>query len=251
METINIKKKIKEKILVIEFIKFIIFSLLIVVLSKYLLVPALNNISKGMLLEARKAGNIAGIATSIPELLTVTFSAIAGLMSTSIYNILSSNIINLIQYIFAIFLNKNQKYLSNKVVRISLVIIIVTIIIPLFVLLLKIKLSFNLVIIFILLFILLWYINSNAHKIYMSKKEERYKQKDKKTIYTKEEIKKDIKLVLINIIYVILIGIALYVIGELLSQSLTKLSIQFNLPEWVLGILLRSNYKYTRINYIY
>ena len=83
--------------LIFEFLKFIVFSLGIVIISKYLLVPILRKISTILNLSARARGNIAGFATSVPELLTVCFSASSGLIGTSIYNILSSNTINLIQ----------------------------------------------------------------------------------------------------------------------------------------------------------
>ena len=102
--------------LILEFIKFIIFSLGIVTISKYMLVPVLRKISVALKLSAKASGNIAGFATSVPEFLTVSFSAASGLIGTSVYNILSSNIINLIQYIFAIYLNKNQKFLRNRAI---------------------------------------------------------------------------------------------------------------------------------------
>ena len=83
--------------LILEFLKFIIFSLGIVIISKYMLVPVLRKISIALKLSPKASGNIAGFATSVPELLTVSFSAASGLIGTSVYNILSSNIINLIQ----------------------------------------------------------------------------------------------------------------------------------------------------------
>ena len=81
--------------LILEFVKFIIFSLGIVTISKYMLVPVLRKISIALKLSPKASGNISGFATSVPELLTVSFSAASGLIGTSVYNILSSNIINL------------------------------------------------------------------------------------------------------------------------------------------------------------
>ena len=60
-----------------------------------MLVPVLRKISIALKLSPKASGNIAGFATSVPELLTVSFSAASGLIGTSVYNILSSNIINL------------------------------------------------------------------------------------------------------------------------------------------------------------
>ena len=85
-----------------EFLKFIIYSGLIVLISKFVLVTTLRKLAESMQLKSKTVGNIAGIATSIPELLTVTISSANGLFSATIFNVLSSNIINFIQYIFAI-----------------------------------------------------------------------------------------------------------------------------------------------------
>ena len=95
--------------LLIEIIKFLIYSIVIVVISKYALVRILRKLGKLLKLKSKVIGNIAGIATSIPELLTVSFSALTGLIETSVYNIISSNVINLIQYSAAVILNNNQK----------------------------------------------------------------------------------------------------------------------------------------------
>ena len=103
----------------IEIIKFFIYSLLIVLISKYILVKILRKLAESLNLSAKAVGNIAGIATSIPELLTVSFSALAGLIGTSIYNIISSNVINSIQYAFSIYINKNQKKIRKKEIRIE------------------------------------------------------------------------------------------------------------------------------------
>lgn len=225
--------------LFLELSKFIILSLGIVGIAKYLLVPVLRKISQLLELGPKASGNIAGFATSVPELLTVAFSASAGFISTSIYNILSSNIINLIQYIFSIYLNKNQKYISNKAIKIDLVLVLITIIIPLILLGFNIELNSNIVIVFVLLLSLFYYINYNSHKLYLKKEEQEILEeeiKDEEREYRFKRKKK--KTVILYWIYLILIAIALYVIGELLSASLTNLSNIFRFPEIILGILL-------------
>ena len=84
--------------MLIEIIKFMIYSILIVGISKYILVKVLRKLSENLNLKPRTIGNITGIATSVPEFLTVSISSFKGLMGTSIYNIFSSNLINLLQY---------------------------------------------------------------------------------------------------------------------------------------------------------
>ena len=225
--------------LLIELVKFIILSLGIVALSKYLLVPVLRRISQLLELGPKASGNIAGFATSVPELLTVIFSAASGLISTSIYNILSSNVINLIQYIFSIYLNKNQKHLNSKAIKIDLLLVIITILIPIFLVVSNIEINTNLVIIFIILLAVFYYINYNSHRLYLEKEQQEILQEEIEE--EKEEYrfkKKNKKTVILYWIYLIFITVGLYIVGELLSKSLTNLSNIFALPETVLGSLL-------------
>lgn len=225
-----------------EIIKFLLYSFAIVIVAKYLLVPTLRKLSELFNLGPKAAGNIAGIATSVPELLTVSFAAYAGFIETGIYNVLSSNIINLAQYLGAIYINKNQKYIRNKAIRIDIIMVIITIIIPAFMVVSKIKVNMLTVIFFVILLCLFYYINLNVHKLYLRKQDEQI-DKEENSKYTQEEelIKKGSKRgmqIIINIVYIIFIAIALYLIGNLLSDSLTNLSITFRLPDLVLGIAL-------------
>ena len=225
-----------------EIIKFLLYSFAIVIVAKYLLVPTLRKLSELFNLGPKAAGNIAGIATSVPELLTVSFAAYAGFIETGIYNVLSSNIINLAQYLGAIYINKNQKYIRNKAIRIDIIMVIITIIIPAFMVVAKIKVNMLTVIFFVILLCLFYYINLNVHKLYLRKQDEQI-DKEENSKYTQEEelIKKGSKRgmqIIINIVYIIFIAIALYLIGNLLSDSLTNLSITFRLPDLVRGIAL-------------
>ena len=214
--------------IILEFIQFIIFSTLIVVISKYLLVTVLRKLSKQLKLSSRTTGNIAGIATSVPELLTVSFSAFTGLIEISSFNIISSNIINFIQYLISIFINKNQNILSNKALKIDIIMIIFTILLPL--VLINVQKDISIIPAFILLFVLFYIINKNAHKLYLSKV--------RTTIEKEEQVKTNKIQIGLNFIYLILIAILLYLIGSLLSNTLTNLCIKFNIPEFILGVLL-------------
>ena len=86
----------------IEIIKFIIYSSLIVIISKYILVKTLRKLAESLNLKAKIIGDISGYATSVPEFLTIITSSLSGLYTTGIYNILSSNVINFVQYISSI-----------------------------------------------------------------------------------------------------------------------------------------------------
>lgn len=221
--------------MVIEIIKFMVYSLLIVAISKYILVKVLRKLAESLDLKPHTVGNVAGIATSMPEFLSVTFAAISGLISTSIFNILSSNVINLVQYIFSIFLNKNQKILGNIALRIDLIMTAITIVIPAVLVVAQVEVNISIVPVFIILFILFYYININAHKVYLHKEE----QKANEIIEKEEKFVRGKKKVIVRYsIYLLLTGIALFVVGNLLSGVLERLCIEFNIPEFIVGIAL-------------
>lgn len=219
----------------LEIIKFLIYSFLIVIIAKYILVKVLRKLAESLNLSAKAVGNIAGIATSVPELLTVSFSAFAGLIGTSVYNIISSNIINFVQYTFSIYINKNQKNIRNKAIKIDLILVLLTILIPLVILWLKIEISVSIIPIFILLFLLFYFINHNAHKLYLKKQD---KQMEEEIEKEKKWIKGKIKLTVKYSLYLLITSVALYIIGNALSTSLENLANYFNLPEILLGIAL-------------
>lgn len=221
--------------MVVEIMKFVLFAVLIVVISKYILVKLLRKLAEALNLSAKTVGNVTGLATSVPELLTVSFSAFAGLGATSIYNIISSNVINLVQYVLAVILNKNQKQLSNQGIKIQLILVGFTILIPIFMVVAQIDIGMNFVPIFIFLFILFNYINSNVHKLYLKKQD--------KNIYKEiEEEKKWVKgkasIITKYSIYLTFTTIALYLIGNRLSIVLENLAQKFNISEFLIGITL-------------
>ena len=220
--------------LILEFLKFIFYTTIIVLISKYFLVTVLRNLAESLNLKPKTVGNISGIATSVPELLTVSFSAFTGLISASSYNIISSNVINLIQYLATIFLNKNQKILSKKAIKIDLIMAIFTIIIPVLFFIFKIDFSIQIVPIFVLLMLLFYFINNNSHRLYLNKTT----QQEKKIQEEQKWVKGKKKIITKNIIFLILIAIFLYFIGDLLSNTLENLNSIFNVPEWFIGILL-------------
>lgn len=222
--------------LVFEIIKFIIYSLAIVYISKQILVRLLRKLAEILNLKAKTVGNIAGFATSVPELLTVFFSSLQGLIQTSTYNIISSNVINFVQYYVSIIINKNGNVLKNKAIKVELGIVIATIIIPILMLITNLEVSITIVPIFILTFIMLYYIRGNAYKVY------KIKEMDNGELQKIEEEKKWVrgkrKLAIITSIELIITGVALFVIGNLLGDSLENLSHIFKIPEVIIGIIL-------------
>lgn len=203
-----------------EIIKFIIYSLVIVFVSKQILVKLLRKFAEILDLSPKAIGNIAGIATSMPELLTVFFSGLQGLFDASIYNIISSNIINFVQYIYSVVINKNVKILRNKALKIELGIVIITIIIPIIMVIARIEVNFVMVPIFILLFIILYYIKVNAYKLYnittINNKEIKKIEEEKKWIKHKK------KLAIITGIKLIGTGVILFFARKFIRKYIRK-----------------------------
>ena len=155
----------EEKILLIEIIKFILYSSLIVIISKYFLSENLRKLSDCLKLKSKTVGNVAGFTTSVPELLTITISSVRGLFGASLYNIISSNVINIMQYFVSIILNKNFSKLKNKAIKIDIILAGITILIPLILLIFDINLDMGITPLFIILFIFFRFLNNNTHKI--------------------------------------------------------------------------------------
>ena len=221
--------------MLLEIIKFIIYSGLIVLISKYVLVTTLRKLAEALNLKAKTVGDIAGYATSVPELLTITTSSLRGLTGASVYNILSSNVINLIQYLGAIFLNKNISKLRNRAIITDLILVFFTIAIPIVFLKLDIELKLAVVPLFIILYSLFRVLNNHVHKLYLKNEDEELEEEIEEE---RKEEKKKPKKVLLYVSILIITGILLFVIGEILGDTLENLCNIFGVSEVIVGILL-------------
>ena len=226
-----------------EVVQFLFYTGLIVIISKYVLVRTLRSLAENLKLKPKTVGDIAGVATSVPELLTISASSLSGLNTAGIYNIISSNVINLIQYFAAILLNKNQKFFRNKAVFIDVILVIITIILPILVVWVGVEVDLKMVPILLLLYIGFVRIDRNAHKLYLKDAEDANDVGDvKKTKHENKEWHKgsqvDKKTVAKNICILIITAVLLFFVGELLGNTLENLCRKFNVPELMIGIVL-------------
>ena len=232
-----------------EIIQFLFYTGLIVVISKYVLVRTLRSLAENLKLKPKTVGDIAGVATSVPELLTISASSLSGLNTAGIYNIISSNVINLIQYFAAILLNKNQKVFRNKAIFIDVILVIITIILPILVVWTGVEVDLKMVPILLLLYIGFVRIDRNAHKLYLKDAEDANDVGDvedvgdvKETKYANKERRggKQVnkKAVAKNICILIITAVLLFFVGELLGNTLENLCRKFNVPELMIGIIL-------------
>ena len=221
--------------MIVEIIKFIVYSGLIVLISKYILVTTLRKLAEALNLKAKTVGDIAGYATSVPELLTITTSSLRGLTGASVYNILSSNVINLIQYLGAILLNKNTSKLHNRAIITDLILVFFTIAIPIAFLKLNIQLKVAVVPLFVILYIFFRFLNNNVHKLYLKNEDAELVEEIEEE---SKEQRKNFKKIIIYGVILIVTGILLFIIGELLGGTLENLCNLFGVSEVVVGILL-------------
>lgn len=216
--------------MIITFLKFIICSILIVIISKNILATTLRKLAQSMNLKSKTVGNITGIATSVPELLSLGIAGFTGLIDTGIFNILSSNVINVLEYFLTVKINGNIKKMKNKVIIIELIIVLITIIIPVIIYVKDIELNFMIIIIFLLLFCIFSITDSKIHKKYLEKENEIEKKQGAE--------EKDKKQILKYIIILIGATILIFITGNILSDSLETLCNNFGVSQIIIGILL-------------
>lgn len=221
--------------LLIEILKLMSLLALIIFISKYVLVMVLRKFAENLNLKPQIVGEISGYATSVPELITVSISSFSGLVGASIYNIISSNVINLVQYLLTIFINKNQDKLKNKAILFNLVMVILTIVIPIIILYSNISSNFIIVPIFIILYLMFRYLNNRIHKLYLKNIDKRLEEE----IEEEKKLEKGNKRKTIRyIVFLIATGIILFFIGNILGNVLENLADFFGISQFIIGILL-------------
>jgi Ca2+/Na+ antiporter len=106
-------------------VEFIVLVALIVAISRFLLYKPAKAISDRLRFSERSVGQLLGYLTSAPEFVTTIFVALNGFMLTVAYNILSSNVINVVLALSAAMLfGKARALFSRRLWREQLLIVI-------------------------------------------------------------------------------------------------------------------------------
>ena len=135
----------------------------------------------------------------------------------------------------AIILNKNQKALRNKAIKVDIILVILTIILPIFFIVLNSELQLAMVPVLILLYFGFKKINSNAHKLYLQKEDKEIEAAQEKADRWERGNKRKVTK---NVCILLVTGILLFVVGNLLGNTLETLCSRFNVPELLVGIVL-------------
>ena len=118
-----------------EIVTFVILTVLIVAVAKYLLYMPAKRIAQKLRFSEHGAGQMLGYLTSAPELVATIAVAATGLMTTVAYNILSSNVINVVLALTAaVWFGQARRLFSRAFWREHLI-VAVSIIVPVLLLL--------------------------------------------------------------------------------------------------------------------
>jgi Ca2+/Na+ antiporter len=116
-------------------VEFIILVGLIVAISRFLLYKPAKGIAHRLKFDEQNSGQLLGYLTSAPELVTTIFVALNGFMLTVAFNILSSNVINVVLALSAaLVFGKARLLFSRKLWREQLL-IVASIVVPVLLLL--------------------------------------------------------------------------------------------------------------------
>ena len=137
----------------------------------------------------------------------------------------------MVQYLSAIIWSKNTKKLKNSVIIFEIILALITILFPILMLHQNTELNLKIVPLFIVLFIFFLSANNRINKWYLHVDDVPEEEKKTKKIYNRKKVKK-------YIIVLAAIGILLFIVGELLGDTLQKLCYLFGVPEMIVGILL-------------
>ena len=230
--------------MIINFILFIALVLGIVVVTRNMMISSIRKIAVYLRWDTKIVGKIFGYATSMPELLNAFVSASIGMISTSIYNVISSNIINVVFVLISTFICKRTKSIIHKKFIVDYIMTVISILIPITLMKFGIADKLTVIPLFIIFYLIFIYISSRTN--YFKEAEEELEDERKEIV--REEKKEKLKTRRLNkvrkqrviISFIILFSsfVLLYILGDRLSIVLETLGKEFKVPEIVLGIII-------------
>ena len=205
-------------------LKFVLLSLLIgIIVSavRFFMIPGIENTCRALDYSSKAKGQLLGYATSTPELVIVISSAIAGVFDVGFWNIASSNIINWILFLFAVFLYRQYRDLKKKTFIDELSFGVLSVIIPLILNSYKINDSIFLAISLLILF----FIYKKLDLIFNRKVSFQGDTGSKNGLFT-------------GILKLILGIIIIVVVGRFLGKITEELVVELGISTWIVGWIL-------------
>lgn len=211
-------------------ILFIIYVVLIVLTAKYMLCFCVRRICGLLNLNNKKIGKVLGYLTSMPELIATIFIAYQGLMLTVSFNLLFSNIINVVLAIIVTVAFSRGKYLNYKKYKVEFLLVIVSILIPVLLLLFNLYSNIWMALIFVVMY---GYYVVNASKFNLEPEEDLFIQ------FSFKNHSKNKQIQIFAYEAIIVIGvIVLYFLGDGLGEVVYLLGTYYMVPEIVIGVVV-------------
>ncbi len=117
--------------MILDLFILILSAAAIVASVRYLLIPGIGRIGAALRFSAKVRGQIIGYATSVPEFTVLVAGALNGVFRAGMWNIASSNIINLVLFMGTVLAFRQQLDLRNRVFADEITFGLLSIVIPL------------------------------------------------------------------------------------------------------------------------
>ena len=117
--------------MLVDLLILIVSAGAIVASVRYLLVPGIGRIGAVLKFSAKVRGQMIGYATSVPEFTVLTAGALNGVFSAGMWNVASSNVINLALFMVTVFIFHQQLDLKNRTFTDEIVFGVLSIFLPL------------------------------------------------------------------------------------------------------------------------
>lgn len=228
--------------MILSLIIFIILVVLIVLVTRNIMIYNIRKLAILLSWKSSIVGQVLGYATSTPELLSAFVAGSLGMVSTSIYNVLSSNFVNLFLVVILTIIYKRQKSIINKKFIYDYIIILITLIVPL--VLVITNLATTVYAVPALLIIYGVYLYGAKYVEYFASEETELELEEKShklgmKISKKRKIKVDEKRKVAQCVVMLMLSIvALYFLGEALGNELEKLGKELGVSEMLLGMIM-------------
>lgn len=178
-------------------------------------------------LNSKTKGQLLGYATSMPELVVVIASAWAGVFSAGFWNIASSNIINWILFLAALFFYRQYRDLKTKAFFDELLFGILSVAIPLALLKMRVPLNRTSAVFLILLFVVYKLIDRWANPSKPAKEQAQQTPNS-------DRLSRGIILLTLGIVVIAVCG---NLIGETAGQLIKDIGVPAWMVGWILGFV--------------
>ena len=222
-----------------EIVEFVILTVLIVAVAKYLLYMPAKRIAERLKFSDHGAGQMLGYLTSAPELVAAVAVAATGLMATVAYNILSSNIINVLLALSAAAWYRQTGRLFTRRLWREHLIIAISIIVPILLLVTGQVESAWVIPVFLVAYVVYVLVIRRITADGAAPTEHVDAEPPKDAVAVATEVRTGVKGYVALQGLLILVALAsLYFLGTALGDTVYELGTTFGVPEIVLGVVI-------------